>query len=109
MYIKGIAFEYGFKANQEGRVRIPALDKKFLTDVLADLPVDGTGAKYLKDWLDGWDKANLRETVFVKGGNVGKVMLNNGEYIATTATKSQWFKTLAGAQRFMNRNGYTAI
>lgn len=46
---------------------------------------------------------------YVKGGNVGKVMLNNGEYVATTETKSGWFKTLAGAERFMERNGYKAV
>jgi hypothetical protein len=44
---------------QTGIKRAPALDQKFLTDVLAGIPV-GEGRKWLKYWLAGWDAANLK-------------------------------------------------
>lgn len=59
MYIKGIAFDYGYRAQQEGKKRIPAHDEKFLKDIIAGLPVGAGGAQFMQEWLDGWDKANL--------------------------------------------------
>lgn len=43
-----------------------------------------------------------------KGGNVGAIQQNGlkEEYIAVTAVKSRTFKTIVGATRFMETNGY---
>ena len=46
---------------------------------------------------------------FKKGGNTGKIMKNNEKYLAVTAVKSKWYKTLKGAKNFMNKKGYTEV
>lgn len=47
---------------------------------------------------------------YKKGGNAGAIADNskgeNKEYVAVTADTSKWFKTLKGAERFMESQGY---
>lgn len=47
-------------------------------------------------------------TDYIKGGNKGCIMESNeGLFTAVTAVKSKDFKTLKGAEKFMEKNGYT--
>ncbi len=43
---------------------------------------------------------------YEKGGNRGQIMKNSGRFLAVTAVKSRWFKTLRGAEEFMKEEGY---
>lgn len=47
---------------------------------------------------------------YTKGPNTGRIAdIGTGEhreYVATTTVSSRWFKTLKGAQRWMEKQGY---
>ena len=47
---------------------------------------------------------------YKKGGNKGCIIESNeGLFTAVTAVKSKDFKTLKGAQKFMEKNGYIKL
>lgn len=48
---------------------------------------------------------------YIRGGNSGAIQQNGkaAQYIATTATKSRTFKTIVGARRFMETEGYRKL
>ena len=52
------AYEYGKKAFEEGKKRVPAHDAQFLAAHIADKKV-GEGMPFINEWLRGWDEANL--------------------------------------------------
>jgi len=56
--LKGVAYSLGVQAFKEDKKRIPAFDKNLLENCLKDCQV-GEGKPYLKEWLLGWDHANL--------------------------------------------------
>ena len=43
------------------------------------------------------------------GENVGRIMKNNGVYVAVTAVDSNTYKTLKGAKNFMKRYNYKMV
>jgi hypothetical protein len=51
------------------------------------------------------------EIKYTKGGNEGSISIQNTtvgkQYLAVTAVKSGWYKTLKGAEKFMEKCGYT--
>lgn len=46
---------------------------------------------------------------YMRGRHKGKILHNNGWYVASTETKSSWFQTFEAANRFMGKNGYFLI
>jgi len=46
---------------------------------------------------------------YKKGGNKGSISYFQNQdkpFLAVMATKSNWYKTLRGAEKFMEKNGY---
>lgn len=55
--------EYGVRAFQQGKPRVPAQDQAFLREH-CNGPIGSSGCKKaLNEWLRGWDEANLRASV----------------------------------------------
>jgi hypothetical protein len=49
---------------------------------------------------------------YKKGGNEGTITYlpqHDKPFLAVTAIKSNWYKTQAGAEKFMIKNGYNKI
>ena len=43
---------------------------------------------------------------YIKGGNEGAITYFMDGFLAVTATKSNWYKTQRGAEKFMEKNEY---
>jgi Mlc titration factor MtfA (ptsG expression regulator) len=57
-------------------------------------------------------KIIVEDIKYKKGGNEGSISYFQNEekpFLAVTATKSNWYKTLKGAEKFMEKNGYTKL
>jgi hypothetical protein len=54
----------------------------------------------------------MEDIKYGKGGNKGSVSFHPNQsepYLAVTAVKSGWYKTLRGAKNFMTKNGYEEV
>ena len=49
----------GFVARMNGRMRVPAHDKKFIGGVKENAKENRDWSKWLSAWLSGWDECNL--------------------------------------------------
>jgi hypothetical protein len=56
--LQDVAYSLGVTAFKNGKMRVPAWDKTLAENCLKDCKV-GEGTPYLKEWLKGWDDANL--------------------------------------------------
>ena len=54
----GKCYDAGAAAFNAGKPRVPALDRETMDVVLKDVAV-GSGMKYIRAWIFGWDYKNL--------------------------------------------------
>lgn len=60
VFIKGLGYVYGANAFHKGIKCVPAMDRKFLEEVITGQKDQSITIKYMKEWIKGWTEANLK-------------------------------------------------
>ena len=52
--LKALSFNYGIRAFRDNKPCLPALDKKFLDNIILEIKPEELSKQYLDQWCRGW-------------------------------------------------------